>query len=133
MTALRRLLLRHPAGAIALLLATLAIRLLVPQGYMPDTGAGRLTLTLCSGMGPMAGMAGMARHGHDPAKPAPDAPCGFGGLTTGGTGGAIAAPEAPSASFALPRPSRIAGAAPVAAPRRLRPPLRAPPVPLLAA
>lgn len=129
MTALRRLLRRHPAAALALLLATLAIRLLVPAGYMPDIGAGRLTLTLCSGMGPMAGMA----RGHETGKPASDAPCGFGGLAIGGTGGGVATPASPPVTFALPSPPRIAAARAAAAPRRLRPPLRAPPSPLLAA
>ena len=126
---LRRLLLRHPAGTLALLLAALMVRLLVPAGYMPDVGAGKLTLTLCSGMGPMAGT---VHHGHDPARPASDAPCGFGGLAIGGTGGAIAVPDAPVASFALPLAIRSADVAPLAPPRRLRPPLRAPPLPILA-
>jgi hypothetical protein len=66
-----------------LLVAALAVRALVPAGWMPGTTpAGAATLVLCTGTGPMTvAMPGM-HHGKadDPAKPAPEHPCAFAGL-----------------------------------------------------
>lgn len=76
-------------GALALLLVcALALRLLVPAGWMPVADAHGLHLTLCPGAGPimpatphvMAGMThpGSAPH-HDQASP--DHACPFAGLS----------------------------------------------------
>jgi hypothetical protein len=73
--------------ALALLACALALRLLIPAGWMPVADAQGLHLVLCSGSGPlempsahaMHGMKGMDhRHHHDHSMP--DHPCAFAGL-----------------------------------------------------
>ncbi|MGN6123620.1 MAG: hypothetical protein ACTHOJ_11770 [Sphingomonas oligoaromativorans] len=92
--------------ALALLACALALRLLIPAGWMPVADAQGLHLVLCSGSGPMempsahamAGMKGMDHHGHhDPSMP--DHPCAFAGL-----GLALAEPLLPQ----LALPARVA-------------------------
>lgn len=53
MTALRRLVLDHRALALWLALAALAVRLMVPAGFMIGQADGRVTLQICSGFGPV--------------------------------------------------------------------------------
>ena len=109
----------------ALAALALAVRLLVPAGFMP-AGAGGLQLTICTSAG-MVTLPGRA--GHEPAAPAPDKhPCAFTALAAPPLGS-----DAPA--MALPHPLPMIGVAPtlrlVAAPGtpdRLRPPLRAPPL-----
>ena len=69
-----------------LLVAALAVRALVPAGWMPGaTPTGAATLVLCSGSvaadPPPTAMPGM-HHGQrgDPTHPAPEHPCAFTGL-----------------------------------------------------
>lgn len=76
--------------ALALLACALALRLLIPAGWMPVHDAQGFHLTLCSGTGPEplpahAAMAGMAHHGthrhdHQHDQGMPDHPCAFAGL-----------------------------------------------------
>jgi hypothetical protein len=48
----RRLIYRQPNLILALLALTLAIRVIVPSGYMPSTGAdGMIRVSVCTGMG----------------------------------------------------------------------------------
>ena len=54
MTALRRLSLDHRTLALWLALAVLAVKLLVPAGFMVGTVDGRVALQICSGFGPVA-------------------------------------------------------------------------------
>lgn len=138
-TSLRRLLLDHRALAAWLLALALAVRLLVPAGYMIDRVDGRPVLAICSGYGPVraAPMAmtmpmAHAGAGHDaPGEPHPvaDSPCPFGALAQ-----AVALPVVPlllalAIAFAMAlamRPHRR----PVLPDRiYLRPPLRGPPRP----
>ncbi len=106
--------------ALAVLACALALRLFVPQGWMPVSDAHGFRLTLCSGMGPMemasgdamAAMPGMAHpekgdHGGGLAGH----PCGFGEI-----GLALADPLTPPT---LLPPAPPAGAAPVARPRHV--------------
>jgi hypothetical protein len=81
--------------ALALLACALALRLLVPAGWMPVADAQGLHLVLCSGSGPLelpsphvlpamarmhhAGHAGHAGHDHH-HQGMPDHPCAFTGL-----------------------------------------------------
>ena len=58
-----------------LLVPALALRLLVPPGFMPGTDAGHgLTMQMCHGTGPLP-----SPMGHDPGQPQPrhDSPCVF--------------------------------------------------------
>ena len=83
----RRLISRQPNLMLALVALTLAIRVLVPSGFMPTTGAdGMVRISVCTGMG-----AETAWIDHDGKihKDAPTGshhdlqPCGFGVLGHG--------------------------------------------------
>lgn len=124
MTSLRRLLANSPRLALWLVAAVLAVRLLVPAGYMVSPTR-PLALVACPGVTPVA------HHGHAGAPAhhqAPDQPCAF---------AALAAPLAVAAATVLASMTLLVAATPaprpraVAAPRappRWRPPLRAPPL-----
>jgi hypothetical protein len=65
---------RYRGLAVVLLVCALAMRMLVPSGFMIAPGAHGATLVLCPGQGamPMAlphDMGGMAMSGHDMGKP----------------------------------------------------------------
>ncbi|WP_033919611.1 hypothetical protein [Sphingomonas sp. 37zxx] len=123
---IRRLLSRHPALAALLLAAVLAMKLLVPAGYMTSVSGTTITVAVCNGSGPMTITIPM--EGHDQADRSDDAmPCAFAGV--------------PGAMLAATDPVLLLGAIlfvlalglsrsrivlPRAAPY-LRPPLRGPP------
>ena len=123
MTGFRRLL--HGRQALAMLVAMLAlgVRLLIPDGYMPNAGPGPM-ITLCTGHGPVL----LPDPDHKaPAHSDHVEPCGFGGLV---------APLASAAPLLVVAPAIILAALPVpgldlglrvSPTPRLRPPLRAPP------
>lgn len=77
---MRRLIRRHLHAAWLLIALTLAMKVVVPVGFMPamvDTASGRaLAIVACTGMGAadMTAMPGMAGHG-EPAPAKPEAPC----------------------------------------------------------
>ena len=88
MDSLRRLSSNHDRLFLALVVLALAVRALVPSGWMVMAGAdGAARLTICTGTGPivempspaMATMPGMAHH-DDGAPTHPDHPCAFVGL-----------------------------------------------------
>ena len=89
--------------ALALLACALALRLLIPAGWMPVVDATGLHLTLCSGSGPIElpaahhAMAGMAHHHHHHDQGMPDHPCAFAGL-----GLALAEPVLPAIALIAP-------------------------------
>ncbi len=92
--------------ALALLACALALRLLIPAGWMPVVDATGLHLTLCSGSGPiepvthhdMKAMAGTAHHHqHHHEQGMPDHPCAFAGL-----GLALAEPVLPEIALIAP-------------------------------
>jgi hypothetical protein len=64
-----------------LLLPALAVRLLVPPGFMPGTGADNApTIQMCHGAGPLPVSSSAPRSDHDDAPGKPfhhDAPCVF--------------------------------------------------------
>ena len=93
--------LRRPGGWTRAWLGTLlalaiALKLLVPQGWMPDSRGG---LMLCSGKVPVA-VPAMTHGGHGkhdaPAKQAADHPCAFAGPSM------AAAPPVPLAALTAP-------------------------------
>lgn len=87
--------------ALAVLACALALRMLVPEGWMPVSDAHGFRITLCAGTGPMdmtMAMPGMAmKHGKSDHGPQPmqDHPCTFAHL-----GLALAEPLLPA--LALP-------------------------------
>ena len=99
----------HRAGLwrgvfLTLAVLVLALKVLVPTGYMvADTGGG-LALTICTGHGPL-----IVRHG-DPKAPAQrtsDAPCAFAGAMTPIT------PTAPTLVAARPAFAMVTAASPL--------------------
>lgn len=131
MRALRQLLTRHTCAAWLTVACTLAMKLVVPVGFMPSMVGGHVAIVLCSGMGPeamkmaMPGMAGHEDGKHAPAKP--ETPC---------LGAGIAAPVLSGAdpillafAFAVAIVAALLLATPPPPIRRahLRPPLRGPP------
>lgn len=132
---LRRHLLRHRTLALWLLLLALAMKLLVPGGFMVTAHGGGLTLQPCSGTGPLMAqpMGAAADHGTH-RDPHPDhggaeMPCAFSALAW-----AALAPIDPLVlAIALAWLIRLAMTrvqpAPRSPMRRLRPPLRGPPIP----
>jgi hypothetical protein len=133
MRALRRIARGHALWAAVLILLTLAVRIIVPPGYMPALDHGRVVMEPCSGHGvmtmPMGDMAGMADHmsGKHAMTAKQDMPCGFGLLAIGCTGGADVALLAVAIAFILARAWRLPYPPRLAPRSRLRPPLRAPP------
>lgn len=110
---------------MALLALALALRVLVPAGWMPAEGQG-MAITLCSGEGAISVWVDAEGkiHKHDPAKGSmADHPCAFAGMGAPMLGGDVPAP-----SLALPAPrNEIAGLTP--APAAIGQGLAAPPPP----
>jgi hypothetical protein len=129
-----RILLAQRHLALLLCTATLLLKILVPTGYMIDTEHGRLTITVCSGVGPrtvtmeMPGMHGdMPDHGKSKDHGKSEMPCVFSGLSAAALGPVDPIQLAALIAFvmaagmvglALPSPST---------PPYVRPPLRGPP------
>ena len=141
MTSLRRLLLDHRALALWLAALALAVRLLVPAGFMVGTVDGRTVLQLCSGYGPVAPPAmttpmtmPMAHGGghrggdHDRSgHAAADMPCPYAALAQ-----AAATPVDPvllvlAIAFAMALAARATPRPALRDRAHLRPPLRGPP------
>lgn len=119
MSLLRRL---HPAFALLLLVATLALRMATPAGYMPVADEHGIRVAICSGSG-----SGFVEIDPGlPGKEAPRDPCPY-GIAMGGAldvPPAISLPDA--AQFAAPAYPGLA-AARLTAWHALRPPARGPP------
>lgn len=95
MTGCRHLVRHRWIAALAIIVATLLTRMMIPTGYMPMVENGHLVMTLCAeqnpGMAemaamppmPMAAMSGDATHSgdHDKTDHDKNASCGFGGLS----------------------------------------------------
>ena len=138
-----RSLLLHRAIVAALIVCALAVRLLVPAGYMPAVVGGSLRLELCSGTAPaapapvaMAGMHHAPVAGTEHGPPKPDAPasagqpCAFAGLAAAALGSADPLLLASALAFVVLLAVRGRALRLPAPPPRLRPPLRAPPLPV---
>ncbi|KQM61736.1 MULTISPECIES: hypothetical protein [unclassified Sphingomonas] len=145
MSRLRRLFLTHNALAALVIIVTLAMKAVVPAGFMPMLVEGRVVIALCSGFGPvipvaappkMAGMHHGAAMGADHGRHAPKdggqhddkpQPCAFSGLSTPSLAGADPVVLAIAIAFVLTLGLHIVVALPVMRPGRLWPPLRGPP------
>lgn len=132
MAALRRLLRNCPVLAALIIAAALAVRVLVPAGYMPTLDNDRVVIGICSGYGPtmmamaIPGLEQPTHHGGDGDQAR--SPCAFADLALSVIGGADPIQLAEALLFILtvglvfivPLPPRVAA--------RLRPPLRGPPL-----
>lgn len=137
MQVLRRLILAHSQIAALICVAAMALRLVIPTGYMVSNDHGRVAITLCSGVVAqqpsmtmdMPGMDhAMPEHGRSKEHGKTEMPCAFSSLSAQVLGGAdpillIAALAlvAAMALHAVPRPR-------IPATPYLRPPLRGPPL-----
>jgi hypothetical protein len=132
MTLMRTLLLRYRITAFAAIALALAMKAVVPAGYMVDSASKALTIRVCAD----AQLASTVRDIVVPMKGEPagkhskaDGTCPYGALSFAGLAGADPIQLALALLFilatgftalALPAPRRIA---------HLRPPLRGPPTP----
>lgn len=144
MTSLRRLLLTRPALALWLVVVALAVKALVPAGFMVGTVEGRTVLQMCSGFGPVTvmpaahhAMAGHATGQHDPAghgghdrgdHVGADMPCPYAALTLGTLAAAAPLLLALALAFVLALGVAARALPPARILSYLRPPLRGPPV-----
>jgi len=139
MGAVRHFIFGHRMLATLVVAAALAMKLLVPAGFMPELSGGRITLQICSGLAsaPMAmampAMSAMSSHVGDDRRQnnhpqnRADAPCAFAGLALA----ALAAVDPIQLRLAIAFLAAI-GMRPAPARRvpgggYLRPPLRGPP------
>jgi hypothetical protein len=128
---LRSLIARHRAFALALLALTLAIRALIPAGTMIGGTAQALTVQICDGYADGASahsaVVTLSRHG-DAGKALPDhQPCAFSALGQASLGGTDPLLVLAAIAFIMLLGQRPDPVPARPAPRRLRPPLRAPP------
>ncbi len=137
MASLRALIARHPLLLAGLLACTLLLKVAVPFGYMPSVVDGTIRIILCPGIvadapePAMAGMAGMHHESKDgDSHGKPDMPCAFAGLNAPGLTAADAGLLLAALAFVFLLAIRATVAPPVVARTRLRPPLRAPPLPI---
>lgn len=130
MIPLRRLVLRHPLLAGWLVALTLAMKLLVPAGFMPMVSGHSITISICSGYAPMPmAMPGMKGHANpDGHHDRTVTPCAFGELTMPGLAGADPVLLAAALVFILALGFMILAVRARKAPSRLRPPAIGPPI-----
>ena len=125
----RRFILDRPRLAAALIALALAMKLLVPTGFMPVTGPGQIMVLVCTEFGPKhvaIEVPGVPAKPDDGAKM--DQPCAFAGLGLAWLPGADPVLLAGALAFIL-----ALGCVAAVVPRLeripyLRPPLRGPPL-----
>jgi hypothetical protein len=129
-----RFLLARRHLALLICAAALLVKLLVPAGYMVDSGRGSLTLSVCSGVMPrtivveVAGLGGGGAAGdqsHDQGKA--ELPCAFSGLSAASLGAIDPIQLAGLIAFVMAVGLTRGMLRPPSDPARLRPPLRGPP------
>jgi hypothetical protein len=126
--ALRAFLNRHLLAAAALIALALAMRMLVPSGLMPMTEKGRIVVGLCSSSGPETMVIEIRKDKGDASHDGEaDAPCAFSALGSPALAGADPVLLAIAVVFAMLLVARAVVLL-VAAPLRLRPRLRGPPI-----
>lgn len=131
MPLLRRLALNNRMLAGALIALALAMKLLVPSGFMPAVADGRIIVSLCSGAGPAKmvmplpgmehGKSGDSQHGKS------EQPCAFSGFSAPSLAAADPVLLALAILFVMALASCRLARRSTAAPSYLRPPLRGPP------
>ncbi|HEX4712718.1 hypothetical protein [Phenylobacterium sp.] len=115
--------------ALALVALSLAVKVLVPAGFMVAADGGTPGLVICTGHGPVTLAALGEGPSKAPAQKKSDAPCAFAGSTTPPTPSLVAAIAEPYAQpplrIAAIRSSHVAPGRGLAAPP---PPSHAPPI-----
>lgn len=114
----------------------LAMKILVPAGFMPVVSGGRVTIEICGGtvpvqtvMAPMMAMAmpGMAHHSGKSDHQEREMPCAFSGLTAPSLAAVDPVLLAIAIAFIVGLVRHVRTAVSIAAQPYLRPPLRGPP------
>lgn len=129
MSIVRAFLFRHRRLAVWLVAAALAMKMLVPAGFMPGLSGGTMVIQLCTGQGAQTlvmeipGKAG----NHDQGDPSMDAPCAFSGLSAPTLAGADPMLLAIAIAFIIATTFRVAPALIPARGLYLRPPSQGPP------
>ncbi|MFS0735636.1 DUF2946 family protein [Sphingomonas sp. 1P06PA] len=130
--AFRRHILAHRSLCGLLIALALAMKLLVPTGFMPTVAGGQIVVTLCSGSGPVKMMMTLPGTGHhdadDHGAAKHEPPCAFSGLTMPALSGADPVLLTAQILFAMVLALHALVAIPLPARSFLRPPLRAPPL-----
>ena len=128
MHSVRAFLNRHFLAAAALIALALSMRIVIPVGLMPTMEHGRIVVGLCSGSGPATMIIEVQKDTQDASHDGEaDTPCAFAGLGSPALGGADPVLLAIAVVFAMLLVARAVVPL-VAAPRRLRPRLRGPPL-----
>lgn len=115
--------------AALIVAAALAVRVLVPAGYMPTLDNGSVVIGICSGYGPKmiaVTIPGLDHHGDESDQAR--SPCAFADLALPLIGGADAIQLAEALLFILAVALLLAVTLPPRAASWLRPPLRGPPL-----
>jgi hypothetical protein len=128
---LRRLVLKNRKLAGFVLVLALAMKLLVPAGFMPTFSDGRIVVSICSGTGPttmvmtIPGLEhGKSKDGHQGKA---EQPCAFAGLSAPSLAAADPMLLAIAIAFAMALALQPITASIIRARPHLRPPLRGPP------
>lgn len=130
MAGLRTLLRANRGWALGLLALALAMKALVPAGFMPAIGGGPLSVVICDGQGPeTAKHIALATPGKAAPQPGAkaDGVCPFAGLGSQALGGTDPLLAAVLLLFILATGLVPANVPPVRRAVYLRPPLRGPP------
>ena len=130
MTGVRTFLHRHAAIALLIVALALAVRALVPTGYMASASPTGLTVELCSGVAGKTitiALPGQDNH-REQGKAHADAPCAFSALGQASVAATDPIQIVLAVAFILLVGLRALPVPPLAGPTRLRPPLRGPPL-----
>lgn len=139
MAGFRRLFLDHRTLSAWLIVCALAMKILVPAGFMPVVSGGTVTIQICGGTAPSMAtmmakatvmaevMPGMTHHQDKGDHQGREMPCAFSGLSAPSLAAVDPLLLAIAIAFIVAMGFRRTSTTPVAAPAYLRPPLRGPP------
>lgn len=137
MSAFRRLILAHSQIAALICVAAMALRLVIPTGYMVSNDHGRVAITLCSGVVAhqpsmtmdVPGMDhAMPEHGKSKEHGKAEMACAFSSLSSQALGGADPVLLLEALAFAVAMALHATSRSIIPAAPYLRPPLRGPPL-----
>lgn len=126
MSALRRLFLRHPHAAAALVALALLLKIAVPAGFMPMAQGGQIVVKLCNAVDAATMVIDVPGLEHK-AGAAAQGSCAFADLSLPALGAADPVQLATLLAFILATALLLAAALPPLQVAHLRPPLRGPP------
>lgn len=139
MAGFRRLFLDHRTLSAWLIVCALAMKILVPAGFMPVVSGGTVTIQICGGTAPAMAtmmakatvmaeaMPGMMHHQDKGDHQGREMPCAFSGLSAPTLAAVDPLLLAIAIAFIVAIGFRRTSTTPVAARAYLRPPLRGPP------